>query len=105
MKKTIYFTMVVLLSMALIGSVSAEKNVKPDNQNAVIESSFEQASTSVAKISKLTNRSLLPKFDIEIDEYPEALCNQLKKRCADVSPADPDDICVFWIAANCPGAP
>jgi hypothetical protein len=101
MKKLMYFTLMVLLSITLIGSVSAEEKVKPDNQNAVIESSFDQASTSVAKISKSTSGSLLPKFDIEIDDYDPALCNQLRKHCQDASPPYTDPICVLW-AANCP---
>ncbi len=103
MKKTIYFTMVVLLSMALIGSVSAEEKVKPDNQNAVIESSFDQTSTSVAKLSKSTSRSLLPKFDIEIDEYNPGLCNHLKKICRDASPPDDSGICEYFTEEYCPG--
>ena len=103
MKKTIYFTMVVVLSMVLIGSVSAEEKVKPDNQNAVMVSSLEQTSTSVAKISKSTDGSLFVKFDIEIDDYPPSLCNQLQKRCRDASPADTTGICDYFTPDNCPG--
>ena len=103
MKKTIYFAIVVLLAMALIGSVSAEEKVKPDNQNAVIESSFEQASTSVAKLSESTSTSLLAKFDISIDELSPAMCNVLKKDCKDASTPYPEgDICEHWNPENCP---
>ena len=102
MKKTIYFTMVVLLSMALIGSSAAEEKAKPDNQTAVVGSSFEQAIAATEKISKSTDGSLFAKFDIEIDEYNPGLCNHLKKICRDASPADDSGICEYFIEDNCP---
>jgi len=48
MKKTIYFTLMVMLSITLIGSVSAEEKVKPDNRVASINEEVVKSSNQDA---------------------------------------------------------
>ncbi len=81
MKKTIYFTMLVLLSMALIGSVSAEEKVKPDNKSAVIESSTAQ------ELPAATEQGVESVVDIAANTLEQpALCTAQRDKCCESSP-------------------
>ncbi len=82
MKKTIYFTMLVLLSMALIGSVSAEEKVKPDNKSAVIESSTAQ------ELPAATEQEVESAVGIAANTIEQpALCTAQWDKCCESSPS------------------
>ncbi|HEA67210.1 MAG TPA: hypothetical protein ENI07_10380 [Desulfobacterales bacterium] len=81
MKKIFYFTMLVLLSMALIGSVSAEEGVKSDNKSAVKEGIVAQ------ELPAATEQGVESAADIAANTIEQpALCKAQRDKCCESSP-------------------
>jgi len=97
MKKVMFFGLMVMVSVMVLGTSAAEERVKTDNMIA----SVAQESLATEQTSAETEGVLIAKLDIEI-EYDESLCNQLAKECQDASPPSGPSICDYFTAINCP---
>jgi len=105
MKKLMYFTLMVMLSMTLIGpSVAEEKaksnnrvasineeGVKPNNQSAVEEKNIRQRFPAIKKETTEPAPTLLTTGQ-NCEPYGVETCAWLEDLCCNSSPFDPDDL-------------
>lgn len=107
MKKIIYFTVVLLLSITLIGFSAAEEKaksdnifasitgqgVKPNNQSLVEDKNIRQRSSVNEGILGPIDERLLADSDDDCDDGVRALCEIIKTDCCAVSPSNPASGC------------
>jgi len=109
MKKIIYFTVVLLLSITLIGFSAAEEKaksdnrvasineegVKPNNQSSVEDKNIRQMFPAIEKLNDMIDKDILGVAG-GCPKPVKDLCEIILKDCCDVSPSNP--------AVGCGGA-
>ncbi len=118
MKKIIYFTMMVMLSVMVLGSSAAEEKVKSDNrvasineegvkpntQSAVEEKNIKKRFPAIEKMREVTDENLL----VETEDYgcgpnkarPDT-CDWLYSICCQSSPYYDNRICNYYTPGVC----